>query len=142
MCTVAALLVGVISALVGWAAGHVICTALFLFHARAAARYPAADTIAMKLFGAVFAPFGAAAGLTFVLRLRGSDGRLLASSSSPALAAMIAFLVGTGRLLRFRIQDDRLFSIRVREVVASPTSRVKASRRCGAGALCRCSTFL
>ena len=58
-----------IGAALGWAAGHVVCTALFLWLPRAVAALLAdilrTETIATSVFGGVFALVGAATGWSF-----------------------------------------------------------------------------
>lgn len=77
-------------AAIGWAVGHVVCTALFLWLPPTLANALSADTAATTVFGAVFALAGAAAGASLVLR------PWTAAGSASTRNAVIATLVAMG----------------------------------------------
>jgi hypothetical protein len=103
MRTIAALLAGAVGAAVGWACGYVACTALYLWLPPELAAPLAAETGAIKLFGAAFALAGAAAGLRLALRPATVAGAAVARNAATTfVAAGCAFfgsIVGMGAFL-------------------------------------------
>ena len=81
---------------IGWAAGYVACTALYLALPPFAASWFASDRITIKLFAIVFALIGCIAGLRHMPRSRWEDVPLRSLAERPMLSAVIPVLVGAG----------------------------------------------
>jgi hypothetical protein len=79
---------GLVGASIGWAAGHVVCTALYLWLPPHLSQRLSADTVAIKLFGATVALAGVAAGLSFILGPWTAAG--IASARNATIAALVA----------------------------------------------------
>ena len=82
------MLASLVGAAIGWAVGHVVCTALFLWLPPTLANALSADTVATTVFGAVFALAGAVAGASFVLRPWTAAG--IASTRNAVIATLAA----------------------------------------------------